>query len=92
MRWRRAPGKPTGEPAPGRYPSHPVVFSAPIIGLHVRAARRRQGAATTEEPCLALGVTRHYYVEAERRWELRESAMFTFTRATLAEAPARGAT
>jgi hypothetical protein len=62
-----------------------ALFSSPIIALDVRAARRRPGAGTTEADCLALVVTRHYYVEAERRWELREATLFTFARATLAE-------
>jgi hypothetical protein len=62
-----------------------ALFSSPIIALDVRAARRRESGAMDDTDCLALIVTRRYYIEPERRWELREATLFTFARATLVE-------
>ena len=40
---------------------------------------------TQEKRALGLRLGRHYYLEAERRHELRESQLFTFTDATFVE-------
>jgi hypothetical protein len=42
---------------------------------------------TQEKRALALRLGRHYYLETERRHELRESPLFTFTDATFVELP-----
>ena len=57
-----------------------------IISLSINGTRRK-GGQTATEPCLALHLGRHYYLEAERRHEFRESQLFTFTDATFAELP-----
>jgi hypothetical protein len=59
-----------------------------IISMSITVRARRKGGQTAMEPCLALRLGRHYYVEAERRHELREYQLFTFTNAMLAELPA----
>ena len=46
-----------------------------IISLSVTTANRRKGGQTATEPCLGLRLGRHYYLEAERRHELRESQL-----------------
>ena len=56
-----------------------------IIGLRIHPANRRQGGSTATESCLALHLARHYYLEAHRRFELRESQFFTFSEATFSE-------
>ena len=58
-----------------------------IITLSIKAGTRRKGGQTATEPCLALHLGRHYYLEAEQRHELRESQMFTFTDAVFVELP-----
>lgn len=58
-----------------------------IIRLSIAAGNRRRGGQTGEEPCLELHLGRHYLLEAERRYEFRETRMFTFTDATFAELP-----
>jgi hypothetical protein len=58
-----------------------------IIALSIAAASRRKGGETATEPCLGLRLARHYYLEEERRFELRETQLFTFTGATFVEAP-----
>jgi len=56
-----------------------------IIALDIVPATRRPVGAVREEACLALELTRNFYVEAERRWESRRAPMFTFERATFRE-------
>ena len=58
-----------------------------IISLSITSGTRRKGGQTATEPCLALHLGRHYYLEAERRHELREAQLFTFTDARLVELP-----
>jgi hypothetical protein len=60
-----------------------------IIALSFAAANRRKGGATTLESCLSLRVARHFYLEEERRYELKECELFTFTTASFVE-PAVG--
>jgi hypothetical protein len=59
-----------------------------IISMSITAGTRRKGGQTATEPCLALRLGRHYYLEAERRHELKECQLFTFTNAMLVELPA----
>ena len=56
-----------------------------IIRLSIVPASRRKGGQLEREPCLGLLLARHYYVEDQRRYELKESRMFTFTDATFLE-------
>jgi hypothetical protein len=50
-----------------------------VIALEIRSC-------ALPEPCLALVLTRHYYLEDQRRHELREAQMFTFEQATFSDA------
>ena len=56
-----------------------------ITSLSVVPANRRKGASTATEPCLSLQLARHYYLEEFRRYELRQSQLFTFAEATFRE-------
>jgi hypothetical protein len=56
-----------------------------ILSLTITAGSRRRGGESSREPCLSLHLARHYYLEQERRHELREAALFTFTDATFSE-------
>ncbi len=56
-----------------------------ILGLSVAPANRLEGGGTAAEPCLSLRLARHFYVAEERRYELREARLFTFTSAVFAE-------
>ena len=56
-----------------------------IISLTVVAATRRKGGQTEMERCLELRLGRHFYLEAERRYEFSECGLFTFTNARFAE-------
>jgi hypothetical protein len=58
-----------------------------IIRLSIATATRRRAGLGPEEPCLALYIGRHFYLEAERRYEFRESRWFTFTEASFEELP-----
>jgi hypothetical protein len=58
-----------------------------IIALSMIPVNRRRGGQTATEQCLGLRLARHYYIEEHRRYELRESQMFTFTDATFVERP-----
>lgn len=58
-----------------------------IIGFSITAATRVWFGQSMPERCLALRFSRHYLLENERRYELREIQMFTFTEATFAELP-----
>ena len=58
-----------------------------IISLSVAPANRRKGGTTSAEPCLGLHLTRHFYLEEFRRFEFRESQLFTFAEATFQEEP-----
>jgi hypothetical protein len=58
-----------------------------IIGLSIISLSRRRASETRTEPCLALRLARHFYLEDERRYELRESQLFTFAEATFVEQP-----
>jgi len=65
-----------------------------VISLSIANASRRRagqvviGRMVAPEECLGLRLGRHYYVENERRYELRESQLFTFTDAVFEEQPA----
>jgi len=61
-----------------------------IICLSIRSESRRRDGQTTEEPCLELHFTRHYYDREHRRYDLRASRLFTFMDATFAESPFPG--
>ena len=56
-----------------------------IISLSVVPANRRKGGSSATEPCLGLQLARHYYLEEFRRYELRQSQLFTFAEATFGE-------
>lgn len=56
-----------------------------IINLSVVPVNRRRGASTDTETALGLQLARHYYLEEFRRFELRQSQLFTFTSATFRE-------
>ena len=58
-----------------------------IISLTITAGNRRRAGESSRAPCLSLHLARHYYLEQERRHELREVALFTFTDATFTEGP-----
>ncbi|MBI1897702.1 MAG: hypothetical protein HYS04_14420 [Acidobacteria bacterium] len=58
-----------------------------IIGLSVGPARRHSAGRQAAEQCLELRLSRHYYLEEHRRYELRECRLFTFTDATFLEQP-----
>jgi hypothetical protein len=65
-----------------------ALYSAPILDLRIEPAERLRANSTARESCLALAVTRPRYLAAERRWDRRESQLFTFARARFREAPA----
>ena len=56
-----------------------------IVSLSVAPANRRKGGSTATELCLGLQLARHYYLEEFRRYELRQSQLFTFAEATFRE-------
>ena len=56
-----------------------------IINLSIVSANRRRAGQCSTEGCLGLRLARHYYLEDQRRYELRESQLFTFTEATFVE-------
>ncbi len=56
-----------------------------IVNLSVTLMNRRQGASTAIETALGLQLARNYYQEEYRRYELRQSQLFTFTKATFSE-------
>ena len=56
-----------------------------IISLSVVSVNRTKGGEAGIEPCLCLRLARHLYLADERRYELRESALVTFTDAVFAE-------
>ena len=58
-----------------------------IISLSITTSSRRKGGQTGTEPCLTLRLGRHYFLEAERRYELREHQLFTFAEASFIELP-----
>ena len=58
-----------------------------IIRLSIVSANRRKGGEAATEQCLSLRLGRHFYLEAHRRYEFRESQLFTFTDATFVEQP-----
>ncbi len=58
-----------------------------ILSLTITAENRRRGGESSSESCLSLHLARHYYLEQERRHELRAAALFTFTDATFTEGP-----
>lgn len=59
-----------------------------IISFSIVPVNRRKGGEVTTEQCLGLRLGRHFYLEADRRYEFRESQLFTFTDATFFEQPA----
>jgi hypothetical protein len=61
-----------------------------ILSLSIVAADRLKGGETTTERCLCLRLARHFYLANERRYELRESPLFTFTAAALVERTPEG--
>ncbi|MBZ5590707.1 MAG: hypothetical protein LAP39_00610 [Acidobacteriia bacterium] len=56
-----------------------------ILSLSVVSANRLRGGETATEPCLCLRLARHFYLAEERRYELRETQLFTFTDAVFVE-------
>lgn len=56
-----------------------------IISLSIASVSRRKGGEATAEQCLGLRLGRHFYLEEYRRFEFRESQLFTFTEATFVE-------
>ena len=58
-----------------------------IISLSIVPENRRVGGTTSTEECLSLRLGRHFYMEENRRFEFRESSLFTFTDATFREQP-----
>lgn len=56
-----------------------------ILNLSVIPVNRRRGASTATETALGLQLARNYYQEEYRRYELRQSQLFTFTKATFSE-------
>jgi hypothetical protein len=56
-----------------------------ILSLSIVAANRLKGGETTTERCLCLHLARHLCLADERRYELRESPLFTFTAAVFVE-------
>jgi hypothetical protein len=56
-----------------------------ILGLSVVREERSKGGETTVECCLGLRLARHYYLKEERRYEVRECRLFTFTDAVMIE-------
>jgi hypothetical protein len=58
-----------------------------IISLSMVPANRRKGGETATELCLGLRLGRHFYLEEYRRYEFRESQLFTFTEAIFEEQP-----
>jgi hypothetical protein len=61
-----------------------------IISLSITSVNRRRAGQLATEHCLGLSLARHYYLEDQRRYELRESQLFTFTDATFFEQPSAG--
>ena len=59
-----------------------------VISLSIANASRRRAGEVVPEACLAVRLGRHYYVENERRYEFRESQLFTLTDAVFEEQPA----
>lgn len=58
-----------------------ALYSAPVISVRIDAATRPHASTTTRESRLALVVLRNYYLAEARRWETRETPMFTFAEA-----------
>ena len=56
-----------------------------ILSLSVVPVNRRKGGTTDVETALGLQLARNYYQEHYRRYELRQSQLFTFTEATFRE-------
>lgn len=56
-----------------------------ILSLSIAPVSRLRGGETTTERCLCLRLARHFYLADERRYELRESQLFTFTAAVFVE-------
>ena len=56
-----------------------------IISLSVAPANRHKGGSSATERCLSLQLARHYHIEEFRRYELRQSQLFTFAEATFRE-------
>jgi hypothetical protein len=60
-----------------------------IISLSIARGKRRKAGQTGTELCLGLHLARHYYLEEHRRYELRQSRLFTFTDVTFVENSAK---
>ena len=58
-----------------------------IISLSIAPVNLRRAGQIAAERCLGLRLARHYYLEEERRYEHRESQLFTFTDARFVEQP-----
>ncbi len=56
-----------------------------IIGVSISPGNRRKAGQMATETCLGLRLARHYYLDEYRRYELRESQLFTFTDAIFGE-------
>jgi len=58
-----------------------------IVSVSIVPVNRRRSGSTATEQCLGLQLARQYYLAECRRYELRESQLFTFTDATFREQP-----
>jgi hypothetical protein len=58
-----------------------------IMSLSVHQANRRIASSDGVETCLALQWARQFYQEEYRRFETRQSQLFTFARALFEEVP-----
>lgn len=56
-----------------------------INHLSIHLSSRRPGGTMSVETCLALHLARNFYLEAYRRYELRQAQLFTFTHANFQE-------
>lgn len=59
-----------------------------ILSVSIVPLNRLKGGETTTERCLCLRLARHFYLADERRYELRESQLFTFKAAVFVEGAA----
>ena len=60
-----------------------------IIGFSISSVNRRAAGQTGDEHGLGLRFSRHFLLEDQRRHELRESQLFTFSEATFVELPTK---
>ncbi len=53
--------------------------------LRAHAGNRRVGGSTALEDCICLRLNRQFLFEESRKWETRETQLFTFSAATFTE-------